>query len=116
VPNYNTLKKRKEFLMIWKKGEHYHSPNMIVQVIPSENLKLPLCHIGITCSSKVGGAVVRNKIKRQIRSIIVSLRPYFIDSLSYVIIMRKSIRLLSFANMEAELCTLLKKIQRRHVQ
>ena len=60
------LKKRKDFQNVFEKGKwitRFNSP-IRIKALKAENLR-----IGIVASRKVGNAVVRNRIKRQIRSI-----------------------------------------------
>ena len=63
----NRLKKRKEFKYIYKKGSKVYSKNTTLIKIDS---KFAQPKIGFSVSNKIGKAVVRNKIKRQLRNIV----------------------------------------------
>lgn len=63
----NRLKKRKEFSYIYRKGEKIFSESFTIYVVKS---KYNSVRFGVSVSNKVGNAVTRNKIKRQLRSIL----------------------------------------------
>lgn len=65
---------------------------------------------GISIPKKTGNAVVRNKIKRQVKNIIDNNKMYIQKGFNYVIIIRREILELSYSEMEESLVTLLKKI------
>ncbi|MBQ7603240.1 MAG: ribonuclease P protein component [Clostridia bacterium] len=62
----NRLKKRKEFGYIYKHGTKVYGQHLCVFFVSS---KIQTPRIGISVGNKVGKAVVRNKLKRQIRHI-----------------------------------------------
>lgn len=66
-------------------------------------------NFGIAVGKKVGNAVIRNKIKRQIRHIIDKNNKIFPNYHNYIIICKKDILNLSFKEMEYQLITLLNK-------
>lgn len=66
----NRLKKRKEFKYIYRKGTKIYSKNLVLIKLDS---KYTNAKIGFSVSNKVGKAVVRNRIKRQLRAIIADL-------------------------------------------
>lgn len=65
---------------------------------------------GISIPKKTGNAVIRNKIKRQIKNIIDNNKIHIQNNYNYVIIIRKEILELTYIEKEKELITLLKKI------
>ena len=66
-------------------------------------------NFGIAVGKKVGNAVTRNKIKRQIRNIVDNNYKLFPNYHNYIIICKKEILNLSFWEMEKELLKLLNK-------
>ena len=65
----NRLTKRKEFGYIYKNGTKLNYGQLSVYFIKS---RFPFVRFGISVNNKVGNAVVRNKIKRRLRSILHS--------------------------------------------
>lgn len=59
-----TLKESKEFDAIYKHGSKWHGKLLVLFFV-----KKPQPRVGFTVSKKVGCAVVRNKIRRQLREV-----------------------------------------------
>ena len=64
---------------------------------------------GIAVGKKIGNAVVRNKLKRQIRNIIDNNNKLFPNYYNYIIICKKEILELSFLEKEKELIKIFNK-------
>ena len=64
-------------------------------------------HFGFTITKKIGSAIVRNKIKRRLKSIIRELLKYkdkyFDLSFNYILICKKEIVKVSYDDLENEL-------------
>ena len=78
-------------------------------VICSEKKDFIKNNYGIAVGKKVGNAVIRNKIKRQIRNIINNNNNLFSNFHNYIIICKKEVLNLSFKEMNDELLKLIKK-------
>ena len=65
---------------------------------------------GISVPTKTGNAVIRNKLKRQVKNIIDNNKNYIQSSYNYVIILRKSLLGIDYQLKEIEITDLLKKI------
>lgn len=65
---------------------------------------------GISVPKKTGNAVVRNKIKRQIKNIIDINKKNLQNNKQYVIIVKRSVLDLTYEKMERELINLIKEI------
>jgi len=63
----NRLTKRKEFGYIYRNGSKINFGQLSLYVIKS---RFPYVRFGISVNNKVGNAIVRNKIKRRLRSIL----------------------------------------------
>lgn len=83
----NRIKKSDDFLLTIKKGRAYHNQSFTIHI---HKTQLGYTRVGLSVSSKVGNAVVRNRIKRQLRSMCDSLINYANQSFDVVIVVRKS--------------------------
>ena len=70
--------------------------------------ELGYSRFGISVPKKIGNAVIRNKIKRQVRSAI-GQSTNFEKSVDIVIIVRKNYQISNFAQIESEIQELLEK-------
>jgi len=101
-----TIKKRSEFIRSNKSSKKIYTPNFIIQKHGAKkNDKIP--HFGFTITKKIGSAIVRNKIKRRLKSIIRELLKYkdkyFDLSFNYILICKKEIVKVSYDDLENEL-------------
>ena len=64
---------------------------------------------GIAVSKKYGNAVERNKVKRQVRSLIDHHKNLFSNGKNYIIMIRKGVKELTYLEMEQDLVKLLQK-------
>ena len=65
---------------------------------------------GITIPKKIGKANVRNKLKRQVKNIIITNEFIIQKNLNYVIIVKEASLSLNYDEMATELLNLLKKV------
>ena len=82
----NRIKKSEDFLLTIKKGKTYRSDTYTIHITSNP---YSYTRVGLSVSSKLGNAVTRNRIKRQIRSMCDSLINYNNQSIDIVIIVRK---------------------------
>lgn len=101
----NILRKNDDFNRIITNIKPYKYKDYIIYK-EEKNSEVPL--FGISVGKKVGNAVTRNRIKRQIKSII-DQNPYK-NYVNCIIIVRKGIVEKTFAEMKIELEEGLKKI------
>lgn len=105
----NTLSKKKDFDQIFKTGQSFYCPILGIKALKN---KLDDNRYGIMVGLKVSKkAVVRNKIKRQIREVLkdwVFSKEGFYD---IVVIVHKNILERDFLDIKEALLGLLKKIK-----
>ena len=64
---------------------------------------------GIAVGKKLGNAVIRNKLKRQIRMIITQNKILFKSGFSYIILVKKSCLTLKYQEIEQHIIELIRK-------
>lgn len=99
------IKKNEDFSAILSTGKRIRNEYYSIYYKESTNNLY-----GISIPTKTGKAVVRNKIKRQIKNIIDNNKKYIQNTYDYVIIVKKSILELKFKQREEKLIYLMKKI------
>ena len=102
----NILKKNEDFNRIIQNGRAYKYKDYIIY---KENTIEEKYHFGISVGKKVGNAVTRNKIKRQIKSIIDKLP--IKNNCNCILIIRKSILEKKYSQMEMELKQALENVK-----
>ena len=81
----NRIKANEEFVLTVKKGRTLKSPTYVIHYLSTD---LQVCRIGLSVSKKMGNAVVRNRIKRQMRAMCDALIDYDGHSSDVVIIVK----------------------------
>lgn len=74
MANIAILKKRSDFVLAAKSGLKSVRPSLIVQLY-KRDMKSSEIRIGFTAAKMLGNAVVRNRIKRRLRSAAAALVP-----------------------------------------
>ena len=91
LPKVHRLKKPKDFQAVYKWGKNYKSSHFLMRILSKDyQTKSPLpTQFGISISQKISKkAVVRNRLKRQIKAAIRSLLPIIYPGLKVVITVR----------------------------
>lgn len=98
------LKKNRDFNNIINNGKVVRSRNFVIYYTKSteENPKF-----GFSVGKKIGNAVTRNKVKRQLKNILNKEK--YTKNIQCVIITKKGILNLNYIEIQMELLTLLKK-------
>ncbi len=102
----NIVKSNEDFNNIIKNGKILKNKYYIIYYT---NQSRDIYRIGISIPKKIGKAVIRNKIKRQIRSILYNNKEK-IKKLDYIIIARNLILSLNYKEKEKELVDLLNNL------
>ncbi|WP_455684460.1 ribonuclease P protein component [Thomasclavelia sp.] len=103
------VKKNEDFSHIIKQKQSLANRSFIIYYLKND---LKHARIGISVSKKLGNAVVRNKIKRQVR-VIIQQTIDFNDNYDYIVIVRNKYLDLDFKSNLDELKYLYKKILKR---
>ena len=103
------VKKNEDFSHIIKHKQSLANRSFIIYYVKND---LNHARIGISVSKKLGKAVIRNKIKRQVR-MIVQQTINFNDNYDYIVIVRNKYLDLDFISNLNELKYLYKKILKR---
>ena len=82
----NRIKASDDFALTIKKGKAQRDQSYVIHYRPNS---LSYTRVGISVSSKLGNAVVRNHIKRQIRSMCDALIEYSNHPLDIVIVAKQ---------------------------
>ena len=99
-----TIKDQKLFNNIIKNGKYIKNSYFVLYSSKKED---PEINFGIAISNKVGKAYLRNKLKRQVRSIIDKNRNLFKNNHNYIIMIRRSCSEVKYAILEQALIDLL---------
>lgn len=97
------VKEREEFNNIIQKGKKNSNKYFFICFMPEDTLKF-----GVAVGTKIGNAVVRNKLKRQMKAIIDDNKFLFKNKGKYIIILKKEINSLNFDEMKKTFIELLK--------
>ena len=116
-----TLKTRAEFLRV-RGGRRWSTPSLVLETRPRPGATGPdeEARFGFTVSKKIGGAVVRNRVRRRLRALVAALKPSEVrPGCDYVVIARPGAVGRSFNELEADLQQALSRVhrpvsQRRH--
>ena len=99
------VKREKDFKAIFKEGTSFANRKFVVYQL--ENQKNHF-RVGLSVSKKLGNAVTRNQIKRRIRHILLNAKENLVDHVDFVVIARKGVETLDYAEMEKNLLHVLK--------
>jgi ribonuclease P protein component len=121
LPPANRLRRDREFSAVYRKGIRRNSQNLTLRALRDTNLNqhrlaqqqtglktLPATRIGISISLKVSKlAVVRNRIKRQIRAALRQMLPRMSPGWNLVIVVRPTAQECNYAEFLRQLEQLL---------
>ena len=82
----NRIKDSKDFAKAIKNGKTVKNQSFVLHFKESD---LNYCRVGISVSKKIGNAVTRNRVKRQIRAMSDSLINYNMNKFDVVVIARQ---------------------------
>ena len=110
LPKKHRLRDRRDFRAVYSKGIRLNSLNLVLRALFTPELEIKPTRIGISISQKVSKkAVVRNRLKRQIRAALRELLPSILPGWKIVIVVRSRARECEYEHFLRELKQLLKK-------
>lgn len=109
MKRYEMIKDQEYFGSIIKKGRYKKDKFFVIYYIYNEKKDRP--NFGIAIRNNFGNAVIRNKAKRQMRSIIDNNKKEFKNNVDYIIMIRNESKGLKYELMEESIRSLLKGIK-----
>jgi ribonuclease P protein component len=106
------LRRRGEFLRVAAAGRKCAVPGLVLQVCPDVRAGVEATRLryGLTVSRKVGGAVVRNRVRRRLRAAAEAVLPrHAAPGHDYVLIGRAATASLPFADLLQDLTKALRQ-------
>lgn len=94
------LHKSSDYKLLFDKGVKQHTKHLIVFTMQKNDGPTRL---GLTVSRKVGGAVVRNRIKRQLREIFRLSLSYNLKSTDIMVVVKRNASSLDYKQLNQEL-------------
>ena len=99
------VKREKDFKEIFQYGTSFANRKFVVYQLENQQNHF---RVGLSVSKKLGNAVTRNQIKRRIRHILQSVKGSLVEHVDFVVIARKGVETLEYAEMEKNLLHVLK--------
>lgn len=99
------VKKEKDFNAIFKEGKSFANRKFVIYRLENN---VQHFRVGLSVSKKLGNAVTRNQIKRRIRHILIEHKNQLVENVDFVVIARKGVEILDYAEMEKNLLHVLK--------
>ncbi|SRR5260221_13248075 len=103
-PKSVRLSRASEFARLKREGVSFHGKLVVLSVLKAESGTDR--RIGLITSRRVGGAVVRNRVRRRLREIVRALLPRMHGGLRLVIIARVAAAKAEFAALQADVMSL----------
>ena len=102
------ITKRSEFLTLSKRGIRYNTQNFLIIIIFGNNE--PIRRLGITVNKKVGGAVIRNQVKRLLREFFRLHKDQLPESSDILFIAKPGSAYLTYSSLSKEMVDFFKCI------
>ncbi|HET6332749.1 MAG TPA: ribonuclease P protein component [Polyangiales bacterium] len=96
-PRTARLLRRSDFVRVQGKGRRVHTPHFVILLVPSATPR-----IGVTVGRRVGGATLRNRVKRLVREVFRLNRELFPSDCDIVLVARPGAERLDYATVKSE--------------
>ncbi|PYI52383.1 ribonuclease P protein component [Paenibacillus flagellatus] len=103
------LTRREDFNKVYRYGKSAANQQYVVYCLP--NPRIERFRMGISVSKKLGGAVVRNRIRRVLKEIARLNEAKIRSHYDFVVIARKPVTEMEYKEMEKSLMHVLKRAQ-----
>jgi ribonuclease P protein component len=99
-PKCDRIRRRIEYLSVQGRGRKLHTDNFLVFVLRAPDGPP---RFGITVTKKVGGAVVRNRVKRVVREVLRRHKAWFPTASGVVLVAKQGAAGIGFVAAEREI-------------
>lgn len=96
----DSLKKNKDFQLVYKKGKSYANKYLVMYVFENN---LDINRLGISVSKKVGNSVVRHRLTRLIRESYRLSEDFFRCGIDIVVVVRVSAKEINYKEIKSAL-------------
>ena len=101
------VKKEQEFNTIIKHAPYVKNKAFVIYIRKKDSSSI---RFGLAISKKVGNAVCRNKLKRQLRAILDEVKESFPKERDYIIMIKRNCIELNYQEMKIHIIELIKEI------
>lgn len=101
------LRKREDFNKVYRYGRSFANSQFVVYW--RKRSDRGTFRMGVSASSKIGNAVVRNRLRRMVKEIVRLSAPKLLDEMDLVLIVRKPALSLQYKEMEGSIMHVLRK-------
>ena len=102
-----TVKENGTFRRLYRKGKSAVAPCMVVYC---QKNRQGLSRLGVTVSAKLGGAVVRNRVRRQIREMYRLHKPEMVPGYDVIVVARSRSVRTPYGKMDGQYTALLEQL------
>ena len=95
-----SLKKNKDFQVVYRKGKSYANKYLVMYILKND---MEINRVGISVSKKVGNSVVRHRLTRLVRESYRLHEEIFNSGLDIVVVARNSASKIGYSEIESAL-------------
>ncbi|MDR2711825.1 MAG: ribonuclease P protein component [Clostridiales bacterium] len=110
LPKKYRLRQRRDFRRVYQKGRSQSFPYFVFY---NRYTGLPGFRVGFSVSKKIGKAVVRNRVKRQLREICRRHLNKFLAGRDYIIVVRSTVLQADFDKLSCQMDLALTKLREK---